>query len=183
MANNNPKNKLRIAKKVKTPIRLRWWQALVVVAVVALAGYVIIAFSMASDRYYSKTVANGGLQGGSGTTGKSSGTSRSKIVGNSPVFVTYKAEEMSGAKKVCASIGLENNAGGKLTVESGGPVITLSTGSQSTSFGTAYRAGGFNDICQDIDGVFVTIASSYGARVTVSRTNGEIKVKEIWIER
>ena len=177
------KNSTRSLSNVKRPIKLRWWQALVVVAVVVLAGYVIIAFSMASDHYYSKTVANGGLQGGSGTTGKSNGTNRAKIVGGTPVFVAYKAEEMLGAKKVCASIGLENNAGGKLTVESGGPVITLSTGSQSTSFGTAYRAGGFNDICQDIDGVFATISSNYGARVSVTRTSGDIKVKEIWIER
>ena len=175
--------KVRTANMAKKSKKLNWWYAVPVVLVVAVTGYVIIILTRASDHYYSKTIDNNGLQGGTSTTSKNSGSGRARIVGETPVTVSYEAKEMSEAKKVCASINLSSNGAGKLTVESGSPIVSLTTGSQSTNFGTTYRAGSYNDICQDLDAVFVTVASNYGAKVTISQTGGEVKVKEVWVER
>lgn len=176
-------NKVRTSSMVKKKQTLKWWYAIPVVLIVAVVGYVVIVFSKASTHYYTKTVDNGGLKGGTSTTSKNSSEGKSRIVGSVPVETTYSSKEMTEAKRICARVFLGGTSQGKLTVASNGPVVAFSTNTQSVNFGTGFKQNSFNDICQDIDAVFATVASSYGAKVSVSQASGDVKVQEIWIEQ
>jgi hypothetical protein len=175
--------KIRTSNMAKKKKSLQWWYVIPVVIIVALVGYVVIVLSRASSHYYSKTVDNEGLKGGVATTDKNSGSGKARVVGNSPVEATYTGTEMQGAKKICASVYLGTSSQGKLTISSNGPVVAYSTSTQTVNFGTGYRQNAYNDICQDLDPVYTTIATSYGSKVVISQTSGEVKVREVWIEQ
>ena len=169
-----------MAKKKQS---LKWWYVVPVVIAVVIVGSVVIIFSRASSHYYSKTTDNGGLKGGVGSTEKNAGEGRARKVGSTPVEANYTGAEMANAKRICASVYLGKASQGKLTIASNGPIVAYSTSTQSVNIGTVYRENSYNDICQDIDPVFATIANSYGAKVTVSQSSGDLKVREIWIEQ
>jgi hypothetical protein len=174
---------LRTSNMAKKKKSLQWWYVVPVIVIVALVGYVVIIFSRASTHFYSKTIDNGGLKGGVSTTSKNSGGGKARVVGSTPVETSYTAAEMQQAKRVCASVYLGGSSQGKLTVSSNSPVVAYTTSSQSVNFGTGYKQNSYNDICQEIDSVFVAIAGSYGAKVAVSQSSGDVKVREIWIEQ
>lgn len=175
--------KIRTSNMAKKKKSLQWWYVVPVVVMVAFVGYIVIMLSRASSHYYSKTVDNDGLKGGISTADKNSGSGKARVVGNNPVEVTYTGAEMQGAKKICASVYLGNSSQGKLTISSNGPVVAYSTSTQTVNFGTGFKQNAYNDICQDLDAVYVTIASSYGSKVVISQSSGDVKVREVWIEQ
>lgn len=166
-----------LAKKPK----LKWWYAIPVVLVVALIGYVVIVYSKASNRFYSKTVNNQGLQGGVSTTADSKSEGKKRLVGTTPVSATFTAKEMSKAKKVCAGLSLEDRSKGQLILESNSTVVAMSSNQQQTTIDTKSTAGS-DQVCLPIDSVNSALAQSYGAKASVVQTAGDIAVMEIWLE-
>jgi hypothetical protein len=175
--------KTRTSKMAKKKQSLKWWYVVPVVIVVVIIGSVVIIFSRASSHYYSKTSDNGGLKGGVSSTEKNAGEGRARRVGSTPVEANYTGAEMANAKKICASVYLSGSSQGNLTISSNGPVVAYSTNTQSVKFGTGYRQNAYNDVCQDLDPVYVSIAASYGSKVLINQTSGDVKVKEVWIEQ
>jgi hypothetical protein len=85
-------------KKSKFPM---WGLAIVVVLVVAIAGYAIVNYSKAyeSVRIYNnskqnvRTTSNSGLKGGVGAVSKDPTLAQAREIGNIPVYTEYTANE------------------------------------------------------------------------------------------
>lgn len=162
--------------------KLKWWYIIPIVLFVTLAGYTIIFYSKASDRFYSKTVNNRGLQGGTSTTEVSKSEGSSRVVGDVPVSASYTAKEMAQAKKACVGLKLSDQSSGRFVIESGSSIAQFASIQQQALISTKNGRVGNYQFCVDIDSVMSTLAQTYGLKASVIQASGKILVMEIWLE-
>jgi len=90
-------------KKSKFPM---WGIGIIVVLVVAIAGYAIVRFSEAGTDLaeYSYKTVNGGLEGGTRVRDKQANGGKVLEVGNKVVTATYTSFDLTDAKEACVKI-------------------------------------------------------------------------------
>jgi len=74
-----------------------------VICIIVIVGFVVVNLTKASSHYYSKSVDNGGLKGGTSTTSKFSGDGTARVVGALPVTASLTAKELHRISIVCVS--------------------------------------------------------------------------------
>ena len=177
------KRRARTAQKPDRHLVLSWRYLLPVVAIIVIVGYVVVNLTTASSHYYSKSVANGGLKGGTSTTGKFSGEGTARVVGAVPVTASLTAKELDMAVKICVRVYLKDRGSAELEASSAGLISAGSAPLLAQSIGTAQTTEGYQDSCLAIDSVSAAIASYGGFGVTITQLSGYLSVKEIWVER
>lgn len=96
---------------------LKWWYILPVLAIVVLAGYLIIRYSEAGTAY--KRVGNG-LSGGVKTVDKQGNYGKAREIGNNPVSAKWSPSERGTSTRFCAQVYGSGTNGGN-----GGVTLTL----------------------------------------------------------
>ena len=110
-------------KKSKFPM---WGIGIVVVLVVAIAGYAIVRFSQASEQYYVKSANNKELSGGVSYQYKQVSNINVREVGKIPVYTEYFYDQVMGSttkpemKTVCVRSYIWTNTAYTIRVESSG---------------------------------------------------------------
>lgn len=178
-----PKRRSRTAQKSRRHLVLSWRYLVPVVGIIVIVGYVVVNLTKASSHYYSKSVENGGLKGGTSTTSKFSGDGTARVVGALPVTASLTAKELDMAAKLCARVYLKDRGIAKLEASAGGLIYAGSAPLLSKTIGTAQLAEGYQDSCLQVDSVFAAIASYSGINISVTQLSGYVSVKEIWVER
>jgi len=144
---------------------------------------VVVNLTKASSHYYSKSVDNGGLKGGTSNTSKFSGEGTARVVGALPVTAALAPKELDMAAKLCARVYLKDHGIAKLEISVGGLIDAGSAPLLAQSIGTAKLTEGYQDSCLAIDSVSAAIASYGGFGVSITQLSGYVSVKEIWVER
>lgn len=178
-------------KKSKFPM---WGIAIIVVAVVAVAGYAIIRFSKASTQFFVKT-ADSGLQGGTQTITKESGK-RTREVGKIPVYAEFSYDQVMGAasggvpmKTACVYSYMVANTNFSVWLQSAGVF-----GTPITSYRNQYRTAtrDWQQTCIEIDSGFKNALTNLyniyktkpSMRLYITEDNpdvGYIGVQQMWL--
>jgi hypothetical protein len=132
-------------KKSKFPM---WGLAIVVVLVVAIAGYAIVRFSQASDQYYLKTILNGQLRGGVATVTKESNMTQNREIGNVPVYATFSSAEILGKNKACVYVVTQKST--SVTVELSGSYYPGKVLVQKSTMNYGSPESGWKEFCVNI---------------------------------
>ena len=91
------KSSSRTSSSKKKNLKLKWWYALPVIAIVAVTGYAIVHYSKAATNMYVRNVDNGGFRGGDGPNVNGKGGPTLRTVGYGAVMANWTSNEMKAA--------------------------------------------------------------------------------------